>query len=504
MDNASVEPGVWRYARARRVRVVIDGEDYFDAIQRAMLKARQRILMIGWDFDTRIHLSRGRRWWQKGWRKEYPSRLGSFIVWLSRRRPELEVRILKWSMGFLKFLGRGAMVLDLLRWWPHRRIDFKFDTVLPVGCTQHQKIVVIDSEFAACGGIDLTNGRWDSRAHLESDPGRKRPGGQVYDPHHDVVMVMEGPVAQDLEELGLMRWRRAGGKVLPPSSPLAESAWPDDLAADFEDIEVGIARSWPSIDPHSKIDEVEQLFLLQIAAAKHFIYAENQYFASRTICEAIAARLAEPDPPEIVIVHPHSAEGWLEAATMDPARAELVEAIRELDQQDRFHLYVPYVGETPIYVHAKLMVVDDRVLRIGSANFNNRSMGLDSECDVFIDAGRPGNGHAMPGIRRIRESLLAEHLGLPEEEMPQLLAQHGSMARVIAAIGDANARHLQPFHPRPVGEWESDLALNETFDPEEPEDLFEILPPHRGLFRPGSLLAKAKDRLTRKRSGKHE
>ncbi|MGB3797836.1 MAG: phospholipase, partial [Alteraurantiacibacter sp.] len=53
-DDTSVEPGVWRYAHARRVRVVIDGADYFDLIQQAMLKARQRILLIGWDFDTRI------------------------------------------------------------------------------------------------------------------------------------------------------------------------------------------------------------------------------------------------------------------------------------------------------------------------------------------------------------------------------------------------------------------------------------------------------------------
>ena len=504
MDVSSVEPGVWRYARARRVHVVIDGDDYFDMIQRAMLKARQRILLVGWDFDTRIHLSRGRRWWQKGWKRQFPLRLGSFIVWLSRRRPHLEIRILKWSMGFIKFIGRGVMILDLVRWWPHRRIDFKFDRVLPVGCTQHQKIVVIDGQFAVCGGIDLTNGRWDTRAHLEHDPGRKRPGGEVYDPHHDVAMLMEGPIARELEDLAHMRWRLAGGKPLPRSTPSKESAWPDELVAEFEDVEVGIARTWPTVDGGSKIDEVEQLFLSQIAAAKHFIYVENQYFASRTICEAIASRLSEPDPPEIVIVHPESAEGWLETVTMDPARAELSAAIRELDKDNRFHLYVPFTGKTPIYIHAKLMIVDDRVLRIGSANFNNRSMGLDSECDVFIDCDRPGNDHAMAGIRRIRESLLAEHLGLPEEDMPGLLEKHGSMAGLIAAIGDSNARHLRSFHPRPLDDWERDFALRETLDPEEPEDLFDILPPDRGLFRPGSLLAKAKDRLTRKRSGKHE
>ena len=67
-----MEPGVWRYAKASRASLVVDGEAYFDLIQQAMLKAEQRILLIGWDFDTRIHLSRGGRWWQKGWRRRVP------------------------------------------------------------------------------------------------------------------------------------------------------------------------------------------------------------------------------------------------------------------------------------------------------------------------------------------------------------------------------------------------------------------------------------------------
>src|SRR5690606_5761369 len=99
-----------------------------------------------------------------------------------------------------------------------------------------------------------------------------------------------------------------------------------------------------------------------------------------------------------------------------PARALLVRAIRAVDHKRRFHLYMPYRGETPIYVHAKLMIVDDEIVRIGSANFNNRSMGLDSECDVFIDCARPGNRHCAAGIRALRHSLLAEHCGIAEDE----------------------------------------------------------------------------------------
>ncbi len=503
-SDASTEPGVWRYAHARRVRVVIDGADYFDLIQQAMLKARQRILLIGWDFDTRIHLKRGRRWWQRGWNRTYPSRLGSFILWLNRHRPGLEIRILKWSYGFVKFFGRGSMMLDLLRWWPHRQIDFKFDTAHPVGCSHHQKLVVIDDDFAVCGGIDLTTGRWDTREHLEEEPNRKSPRGEPLIPWHDVTMMMEGEVAAELELLGWARWLRAGGKVLSQPERDPGSAWPDGLVPHFEDVEVGIARTRAAYDEDPNVDEVEQLFLQQIAGAQRFVYIENQYFTSRTICEAIARRIAEPDPPEFVIVMPRTADGWAEAQVMDPARAELVEALEALDRNDSFHIYVPVSGQTPIYVHAKLMIVDDRMLRIGSANMNNRSMGLDSECDVFIDCDRPGNAHAEGTIRTIRESLLAEHLGLVEEDVAPLIETNGGIAGMIAAVGNSNARHLRPFHPGEHDEWATDLALRQTLDPEEPEELFDIKPARRGLFRPGSLLAKARSKLTRKRDTTNE
>lgn len=498
-DDDSVEPGVWRYARASRVRVIVDAADYFDLMQQAMLKARQRVLLIGWDFDTRIHLTRGRRWWQIGRRREYPARLGSFIPWLIRRRRRLEVRVLKWGVGALQFLARGTMVLDLLRWLPHRRIAFKFDTAHPIGCSHHQKIAVIDDALAVCGGIDMADRRWDTRAHGEGDPRRRRPGGKPYGPWHDVTMMMEGPVAGVLDELGRHRWERAGGKPIAPPQRSDQSAWPDGLEAHFEDVEIGIARTRAAYRGEAAVHEVEQLFRLQIARAKRFIYAESQYFASRAVAEAISARLIEADPPEIVIVHPASADGWIESTAMDPARARLVGAIREIDRHHRFHLYTPYSGKTPIYVHAKLMIVDDEILRIGSANFNNRSLGLDGECDVFIDCARPGNHHCTPAIRALRHSLLAEHCGIDEAEVAPLLERAGSMAGLIAALGDARARHLRPLHPPEPGEIEAALADREAFDPEEPAELFQIVPPGRGLFRSGSLLARAMNRVNRKR-----
>ena len=501
-DDRSVEPGVWRYARARRVRVIIDGADYFELVQQAMLKASQRILMIGWDFDTRIHLTQGRRWFEKGSNSKYPARLGSFILWLNRHRPGLEIRILKWSYSFVAMIQRGWMVLDLVRWARHRRIDFKFDNRHPVGCSHHQKIVVIDDTVAVCGGIDITSRRWDTREHLEVDERRVGPGGAHHAPWHDITMMMEGEIAGALDQLGRARWLRAGGKPLKSLTPGGESAWPDGLEAQFEDVEVGIARTRAAYDGLDGVDEVEQLFVAQISAAKHFVYMENQYFASRVICETIAKRLAEPDPPEIVIVHAEGADGWIEGQAMDPARAALVQALEELDHNDKFHIYIPFTGETPIYVHAKLTIVDDCVLRIGSANLNNRSLGLDSECDVFIDCARPGNAHAAQAITALRHSLLAEHLGLAEEDIGNLLEANGSMAGLIAWAGKQNSRYLQPFHPAPHPEIVTDLATNEVLDPEKPEDMFDLGKQRRGLFRSGSLLARARARLRHRKTRK--
>lgn len=256
-----------------------------------MLKAEQRILLIGWDFDTRIHLSRGPRWWKKGQGKGHPRRLGSFIYWLARKRKGLEIRILKWGFGTFKFFSRGTMLLDLLRWWPQRRIDFKFDNVHPVGCSHHQKLVLIDSDFAVYGGIDLTSGRWDTSEHLPDDPRRNGPGREMHHPWHDMALMMEGEIAGALLDYGHHRWERASGKTLDRSEPRDGSAWPDDLEADFTDVEIGIARSRPPYNDEQEINEVRDLFVRQIMSARRFIYAESQYFASRAISEAIAERL---------------------------------------------------------------------------------------------------------------------------------------------------------------------------------------------------------------------
>jgi phosphatidylserine/phosphatidylglycerophosphate/cardiolipin synthase-like enzyme len=197
--------------------------------------------------------------------------------------------------------------------------------------------------------------------------------------------------------------------------------------------------------------------------------------------------LTEPDPPEFFLINPISAHGWLEPIAMDGARVRLIHAVQEHDHAGRFHMFVPFAAQgTPIYVHAKLTIVDDEILRVGSANMNNRSMGLDSECDVFLDAARPANAHIGPAITAIRHRLLGEHCGTSAEEMAALIENHGSMAAAVEAAPRTGSR-LERFVLRPLGESEKLIADSGLLDPERPKEVFEAMS-KRGLFRRGGML----------------
>ncbi|MFN7104895.1 MAG: phospholipase D-like domain-containing protein, partial [Pseudorhizobium sp.] len=178
------------------------------------------------------------------------------------------------------------------------------------------------------------------------------------------------------------------------------------------------------------VTEIEQLYLDMINAARHTVYAESQYFASRAIAQAIARRLAEPDGPEFVLINPTTSDNWLGTIAMDTARARLAESLHRHDDFGRFKIYHPVTAKgQPIYVHAKLMIVDDQYLRVGSSNINNRSMRFDQECDVALEAA--GSEDLSAKITNFRNDLLAEHLGVTPDAIDRAIRQGGSL---IAAI----------------------------------------------------------------------
>jgi phospholipase D1/2 len=464
----------WRIERADRAALIVDAANYFRIARQAMMRASKQILMIGWEFDTRICLDFDTD-------DDAPTELGAFVTWLPKQKPDLQIHMLNWDMGAVKLLGRGTTVLRLARWAAHKQIHFKLDGAHPSGASHHHKILVIDDRLAFCGGIDMTAARWDTRDHVDDDPRRHRPTtGRAYHPWHDATMTLDGDAARAIGDLARFRWKVAGGTPIEPPET-DRDLWPDEVEPAFRDVEVAIARTRGDNGELGAIREIEALFLDSIQEARQFVYAENQFFASRTIAAAICKRLAEPDGPEFVIVNPRIVDGWVEEEVMSPARARLLRQVAEADRYGRFRLYTPVTkGGEDIYVHSKITIVDDEQLRVGSANLNNRSMGLDSECDVLIDARRNPDSGIEQRIAAIRCDLMAEHLGVAPDDVAAKLAETRSIVGAIEQLRGAG-RSLVPFEPKPPNAIEQALADAEVLDPESAGELFEP------LARPGLL-----------------
>src|SRR5690606_7075294 len=143
----------------------------------------------------------------------------------------------------------------------------------------------------------------------------------------------------------------------------------------------------------------------------------------------------EPDGPEIIIVLVQLSHGWLEERTMHWLRTRLIQKLRAADAHDRLRICYPYIAGlgsgTCIDVHSKVTIVDDEWLRIGSANLANRSLGLDTECDLTVEA--RGREDVRRAIASFRSRLLAEHLGFPRERVEQVIEQSGSLRAAMAA-----------------------------------------------------------------------
>ena len=323
----------------------------------------------------------------------------------------------------------------------------------------------------------MTNDRWDTRHHRDGDRRRVRPSGQAYGAFHDATMAVDGPAAAALGDLARERWRRATGEQIEPPPQEGIDLWPGGLEPLLRDVEVGIARTEPNYHGRTGVREIEALHLATIAAARRAIYIEGQYFAAHCIGEALAARLYEPDGPEIVVINSERARGWVEEKVMGAARERLVGYLREADRHGRFRIYRPVTANgAPIYVHAKVLAIDDRLLRIGSANLNNRSMGFDTECDLAIEArsGAADETAVSEGITAIRNGLLSEHLATdPATFAAALSGASGSLISVVESFRRDSGRTLVPLEITEARG--KPLREGEFLDPEQPEPIWSMV-----------------------------
>lgn len=460
------QPGrtCWCVARAERVAVMIDSAEYFARLEEALRQAQSSILIVGWDFDGRIRLRHDAS-------PEESPPLGPLLRDLAAQRPGLEVRVLVWSAATVHGPGAALPLLFGAEWEAHPRVSLRLDTHHPLYAAHHQKLVCIDDRIAFCGGIDLTVGRWDTVAHTAGDRLRTNPDGELYPPVHDLQMAVDGEAASRLGDLARERWRAATGEVLAPVAGAAP-VWPRDLAPLFTDAPVAIARTMPLQGSEPSVEEAAALTAAALASAKETIYLEAQYLTADFVADALAAHLAAEAGPEIVVVLTRRSHNFTERVAMGTPRDRVLRRLRAVDRFGRLFVAYPVVpapegagSETDceIEVHAKLVLIDDRFLRIGSSNLNNRSVALDTECDLAVEARTPEERRALRGLR---DRLVAEHLGVAPEALAEAVVQEGLIAAIRRHMGGPRSLRVCEV-PEEEGLFDP-LVSSELLDPERP------------------------------------
>ncbi|WP_404381336.1 VTT domain-containing protein [Caenispirillum salinarum] len=472
-------PGVaWRVETADRAALLVDAAAYFHELRRALLKAERQVLLVGWDVDGRTDLVGPDAAPEPG--DEAPRLLRELLTWLVERRPDLNVHVLLWDYTLLYALDREPLPTVTLGWTTPDRVHLHLDDSLPMEASHHEKVVVIDDALAFCGGMDVTIRRWDTPDHRLSDPRRRDPGGEAYPPVHDATLMVDGAAARALGDLARERWHHATSRLLRPVPQASgRRLWPDDVPPRLRSVPVGISRTRPAGKRWDAVREVCDLYCAAIEGAERSLYIENQYLTADCVADALVRRLRENPDLEVVMVGPRTAMDWLEETTMGVGRATFMARLAETGAGDRIRLLAPVIrddaGEShDVKVHSKLMIVDDRVMTIGSANLANRSMGLDTETNTTVEATRREDRDALA---RWRDGLLAEHLGCPREAVAGALAESGgSLVTAIDALAERNpARTLVPVDASLAEPNEGVALLNRIGDPEEPIDLDRFL-----------------------------
>ena len=199
------------------------------------------------------------------------------------------------------------------------------------------------------------------------------------------------------------------------------------------------------------------------------LYLENQYFTSPIIAEALARRLTDPSGPEIVLISTEHSPSYFDKITMDRARSVVVRRLREADVFGRLRILCPHTPHgKPVIVHAKVTIVDDRLVRIGSANLNNRSSGLDTEVELGIEA---KTGAHSTAITALRNRLIGHYFGRSATDVAHAIERRGGL---IAAIDQLNTRgRLTEITPLKLGRAAKFIAAYHLGDPMGVEDAWK-------------------------------
>ena len=479
----------WRVHENVRSALLIDVQDYYRAFYVAASLARRSILILGWQFDSDVQLLRGDDTVPGGDPRNYE--LLTLLDRLCRERPELEVKMLAWDHSLLFTLEREVLQKLVFDISSVERLQFKTDSTVPLGGSHHQKVVIIDGQVAFMGSADLCQDRWDTSAHVSRDPLRVSRNAAPYKPYHEVQAVFAGDAVRTLLDLFVHRWHFATGAHLDPERLVAaESA---DLFASLPVTlsmpvaSVGFSRTVPAAEERSHVHEIRDLYIRAIHHAERMIYIETQYFTSQCVRDALISRMKDDARPklDIVVVLPRKPEKLKEELTIGGPQAHALAEVAAAAKQGGHALGIydvavrdpdPGVPEAFVYIHAKLMIIDDVFFTMGSANLANRSMTVDSEINATW-AAEVGDHALRAAIRRARVRLLLEHVGDVPRSVRVVAGRTGLVSRLdrVATGGKGRLRHHDLSHelPSAIVKAVADLACDYV----DPTDGAEPLPP---------------------------
>jgi phosphatidylserine/phosphatidylglycerophosphate/cardiolipin synthase-like enzyme len=418
--------------------VLVDGRDFYKAVYEACCKAERTILMTGWQFASKVELVRG----EDATNCDLPTTFVEFLRALCEKKPDLQIYLLAWDASAVFTFEREPLQQLKFHIKGHKRIHWKMDNKHPRGASHHQKLICVDRAIAFVGGMDVCNSRWDDRCH-QADTKMRCNKHRAYAPYHDVQSYVTGEPVDVLRKWFCERWELATGKAidLPDVPPQQIDIEP---TFDIEAPTLALTRTWPRMKdpPSAPIREIYELHMRAIAAAERVIYFENQYLSSDEIADALERRMRSScDPPlEIVFVLPAKSAGFKERISIGVYQQRLLERLGKVAAETGHHLGVYYScacgkkGEVPVFIHAKVMSVDDRFLLVSSANTSNRSMGFDTELGIAWEAIEP-----TPSLANARVDLLAEHCGLEGDEARAQLADSYGLVDRLDTLAEARS-----------------------------------------------------------------
>jgi phosphatidylserine/phosphatidylglycerophosphate/cardiolipin synthase-like enzyme len=384
------------------LEVLIDGENVLPAIEEAIRGARDHVHIAGWSITPKFALTRG----------DDPEIVHGLLAQTARK---LDVRVLLWAGAPFPVVrpDRRDVRRDRDALTRGSNVQVGLDPREHLIHCHHEKIVVVDDEVAFVGGLDLTDrdgDRFDRQAH----PHRERLGW------HDLAFRIRGPLVADAARHFLQRWCECTGERLPQPAP-------QDPAGE---VEAQFVRTVPegvySFAPQGEFRILES-YLRALRSAQSLIYIENQFLWAPEIVSVLADKLRRPPSPDfrVVVILPSRANQGEE-----DTRGQLQFLLDADGGAERFTASTISAVEGDnverVYVHAKVAIVDDRWLTIGSANLNGRGLFNDTEANVVTHD---------PGLaRQTRLRLWSEHMGLSGEEVG------GDPAEVIDRVWRPMAR----------------------------------------------------------------